>query len=185
MPKEVSFCAVCGSVNVIKIKVGKRFMFKCNTCKALMPYTFTRGGNLKEGKLKDGTLIHYSVGAIIKKGKKILMFERAYYPFGYACVAGHVKENESYKAAIKREIEEESGLKVIKLKKLLEEDVKNNPCSRGFKAHHWVVYEAKCKGSLKPSEEANNMRFYSIEEIKKLDLEPVWQHFFRKLGVLK
>jgi len=185
MTKEVSFCASCGSVNVIKLKIGTRFMFKCNTCGALLPYTFTRGGNLKVGKLKDGTLMHYSVGAIIKKGKKILMFDRAYYPFGYACVAGHVKENETYASAIKREIKEETGLEVIKLKKLLEEDVANNPCSRGVKAHHWVVYEAKCKGSLKPGEETNKLRYYSLEEIKHLKLEPVWEHFFRKLGVLK
>ena len=83
--------------------------------------------NDKKGIASNGQTLHYSVGAIIKKDGKYLLIDRVFPPFGLAGLAGHIDEGESPEQTIVREVEEESGLKVLKSKLLFEEE-KNNKC---------------------------------------------------------
>ena len=139
----------------------------------------------KVGKSQDGREMHYSVGAVIKRDDKYLLVERAIYPPGFAGLAGHVDDGETEVDALIREVKEESGLDVVKYKKLLEEEVDWNECSRGIGVHYWYLFECETTGEPKRNErESRSIDWYSPKEIKELNLEPVWKYWFEKLGII-
>ncbi len=139
----------------------------------------------KQGISSIGKSMHYSVGAIIQKNKKFLLIDRAAPPYGFAGLGGHIDEQESPEQAIKREVQEESNLKVKNCTLLYEEEVSNNKCVEGIDVHHWYVFACTAKGKTRRDEhETKSMGWYSKEDIKKLRLEPVWEHWFRKLKVI-
>jgi len=139
----------------------------------------------KQGKGRDGKLMHYSVGALIKKDGKYLLIDRVQPPFGFAGIAGHIDEGENPEQALKREVEEESGLKIEKYKLLFEEELDWNWCSKGVGIHYWYLYECDVSGKIKENyTETKSIGWYSAEEIKKLKLEPVWEYWFKKIKII-
>lgn len=139
----------------------------------------------KIGKSTEGYVMHYSVGAVIKRDDKYFLLDRANKPFGFACVAGHIDEGETVEFALTRETEEESGLQIVSKKLLFEEEVEKNECSRGVFSHYWYVFECKTVGDTRlDSFEAKSIGWFTVEEIKKLKLEPMWRYWFTKMGVL-
>ncbi len=142
----------------------------------------------KEGTASNGELLHYSVGAVIKKDDKYLLIDRVSPPYGFAGLAGHVDEGESGDDTITREVTEESGLKILFYKLLFEEEILWNYCrgvNRGATAHKWCLYECEVEGEvIQDKEETKSIGWYSIEEIKKLNLEPVWKYWFEKLKII-
>ncbi len=112
---------------------------------------------------------HTSVGMMVWKEGKLLLIERAKFPFGFAVPAGHVDEDTNFEDSASRELEEEVGLKATNLKLLLDER-KENICRReGGTWHHWKVYEAEVTGELNRSEdETKKADFYTIDQIKEL-----------------
>jgi 8-oxo-dGTP diphosphatase len=140
----------------------------------------------KQGKAKSGETMHYSAGIIIKKDNKYLLIDRAIFPPGFASPAGHVDENETPEESAKREVKEETGLEAKKLKLLIHEEVPGNICHHGIRVHEWFVYEAEFEGELKISKgEAKSWGWYSPEEMKSIQMEEIWDYWFKKLGVLK
>jgi ADP-ribose pyrophosphatase YjhB (NUDIX family) len=139
----------------------------------------------KEGKSNKGKRMHYSVGAVIRMNGKYLLVDRKKEPLGFACLAGHIDAGEKPEEALKREVFEESGLRVLSSRLLFEEEVENNKCSRGVETHYWYVYECDVSGKPRMSkEESKSIGWYKHEELTKLTLEPVWRHWFKKLEVL-
>lgn len=132
------------------------------------------------------TNMHKSVGAIIKnKNSEILMQNRAQFPPGWACPAGHIKEGEMPEDGLVREVQEETGLIILKYKKIFHEFVEWNECSKGVRGHDWHVFEIlEWGGEVKPSREAKEMKWVSIQEIKNLKLEKVWEYWFKKLKII-
>jgi 8-oxo-dGTP pyrophosphatase MutT (NUDIX family) len=129
--------------------------------------------------------MHYSVGALIKKDGKYLLIDRVQPPFGFAGIAGHIDEGENPEQALKREVEEESGLKIEKYKLLFEEELDWNWCSKGVGIHYWYLYECDVSGKIKENyTETKSIGWYSAEEIKKLKLEPVWEYWFKKIKII-
>lgn len=149
---------------------------------------------------------HTSIGVLVWKGKKLLLIERAKFPFGFAVPAGHVDGDASFEISAQRELEEEVGLKVEELK-LLAEGRKNNICSREDGTwHHWKIYEADTNGEVKRSEyETRSAGWYSKEEVQQFaertekynaneisgveweknpGLEPVMYEWFRELNII-
>ncbi len=149
---------------------------------------------------------HTSVGMIIEKEDKILLIERAKFPKGFACPAGHVDADSSYESAAQRELKEEVGLETENLKLLIEMRMEN-PCRRDDGTwHHWKVYHVEWHGDVERSlDETKKVGWYAKEEIKalgerteryldgKIDeeewdknpgLEPVWYDWFKKLGII-
>jgi len=131
---------------------------------------------------------HFTVGAIIEKGGKddaLLMIDRKKMPFGWACPAGHIDKGETSKEALKREVKEETGLDIIKYKLVAEEFLPWNECSYRIKGHYWYVYTCTVKGSLKIcAEEAKSWGWVDKTNLRNLALEPVWEHWFNKLGII-
>ena len=141
--------------------------------------------NPKQGKSKDGKLMHYSVGALIKKDGKYLLIDRVKPPLGFAGIAGHIDEGEDEIKALKREVEEESGFKIENYKILFKEELDWNWCSKGVDVHYWYLFECDALGEMKQNFiETKSIGWYTVDEIKELKLEPVWEYWFKKLKLI-
>jgi len=136
---------------------------------------------------KKGLPMHYSVGAIIKNiDNKYLLIDRAKPPFGFACVAGHIDVGETKEQALIREVKEESGLTVTDFELLYEEELDFNTCRRGITVHNFSVFECQTKGEINQNIlESKSIGWYDKDEIRKLILEPVWEYWFSKIGILE
>lgn len=135
---------------------------------------------------KSSKILHSSVSAIIKRGNKILMIDRAYFPLGWACVAGHVDENETPQKTLKREIKEEINLEMKNCRLLIHEYVSWNKCVKGVTGHDWYIYQVEeWQGKVKRNiRETKAVGWFTPKEINKLNLEPVWQYWFKKLKII-
>jgi 8-oxo-dGTP pyrophosphatase MutT (NUDIX family) len=139
----------------------------------------------KKGIASNGKLLHYSAGAVIKKDGKYLLIDRINPPFGFAGLAGHIDEEESPDETIVREVKEESGLKVKSFELLYEEEILFGVCREGAPAHKWWLYECEVEGEIiQDKVESKSIGWYTIDEIKSLNLEPVWKYWFEKLGII-
>ena len=140
--------------------------------------------NPKQGSRNEKP-IHYSVGALVKNDDKFLLIYRAKTPICYAGVAGHVDEGEGPLQAIHREVKEESGLEIKECHLLFEEMVDWNWCRRGITGHYWYLYECAVAGDVMYNKaEVKSIGWYSIGEIKQMDIEPVWKYWFEKSKLL-
>jgi ADP-ribose pyrophosphatase YjhB (NUDIX family) len=143
----------------------------------------------------NGKITHFSVGAIIKNDKgEYLLIDRLKPPFGFACPAGHIDEGELSHKSVIREVEEETGLKIDSLKYLNKydyrcyDDIPMETCSRGVSVHNWALYEVTVTSYddiILKKDEVKSIGWYSPEQIQGLQLETVWNHFFKKLGIIK
>lgn len=146
---------------------------------------------------------HTSVGVMVWREGKLLMIERKNFPFGFAPPAGHVDEHGSYEDAARKELQEEVGLLVRRLK-LLIEGRKDNHCKREDGTwHFWKVYVATAEGELKRSEdETKQAGWFTKDDLQRLadrtrqyldgqipdeewqaepGLEPIWFDWLREL----
>ncbi len=118
------------------------------------------------------------VGIIKKENSYLLVSSKKdfgkysgfYYPVG-----GHVEGGESEEDALRREINEEVGLKVVSLKKITEteSDIENQTTS-------WYDCEVKDYNFKINQEEIADVKFFTKEEMKKINLWPATQKFFEK-----
>lgn len=139
----------------------------------------------KKGRAKNGETMHFSAGALIEHNGKYLLIERAMPPLGFAGVAGHVDDRESEQEAVVREIREEVGLDGANTRLLFEEELDWNWCNKGVKSHYWYLFECKISGEVtRNKRETKSSGWYSKDDIKKLQLEPVWEYWFKKLKII-
>ena len=139
----------------------------------------------KTGTARDGKPMHFSVGALIERGGKYLLIDRAVPPFGFAGVAGHVDQGEDEKQAVIREVKEEVGLTVRDPQLILEEELDGNWCSKGITSHYWYIFRCPVAGDIHRSTgETKSAGWYAKEDIKTLTLEPAWEYWFKKLKVI-
>ena len=110
-----------------------------------------------------------SVGILAWWDGKLLLIERAKYPFGFAPPAGHVDNLNSFEEAAREELKEEVGLNILNIK-LIWEGRKKNKCRRkGGSWHYWKIYKVKTSGDIKRSlDETKQVGWYTKKEIKKL-----------------
>jgi ADP-ribose pyrophosphatase YjhB (NUDIX family) len=135
--------------------------------------------------------VHLSVGAIIINDKnELLMIDRLKRPFGWACPAGHVDDGETPLEAVKREVKEETGLTVLDIEDTYMTlcdslEVPQDKCSRGIDMHIWAIFEVLAEGELVfKADEVKAIKWVPIDEIKELELEPVWKFWLEKLNII-
>lgn len=139
----------------------------------------------KTGKSSDGREMHYSVGIILKCKNKYFLMDRKNPPPGFACPAGHIDEGEEPKIAALRELKEETGITVDNLEFICEEEILGNYC-RSANVHYWYLFrlEVESETATAEDDEAKSSGWYSVEEMKNLNLEKVWHYWFEKLGII-
>ena len=139
----------------------------------------------KISRSSKGKIMHYSVGAIIEIDGKYLLIDRVNPPPGFAGLAGHIDEDENEITALLREVQEESGLRVVRHRLLFEEELDWNRCSKGVGIHYWYVFECDVEGGISQNaRETKSIGWYSPDEMRGLTVAPVWQYWFDKRGVL-
>ena len=134
----------------------------------------------------NGRIVHYGVGAVIKKDGKYLLIDRAEEPYGFACITGHLRRGESPEDALAREVKEEVNLEVLSYKLMFERMINNRECKSGKALHYCYIFEAcvKSNGKIEPNDEVKSADWYFEKDIKNLKLEPLWKFFFKKIGVI-
>ena len=150
---------------------------------------------------------HTSVGIIVRRNDQLLLLERQKFPWGFAAPAGHVEDDEAYRDAAIRELQEETGLHVVSLSLLHTEQVANQCRRPGGDCHSWEIYEAEVAGDLiRNVDEAKRLGWYSMDQVREMalmtswyldgiiaekvwqqapGLEPVWYHFLKHLSLLE
>jgi ADP-ribose pyrophosphatase YjhB (NUDIX family) len=153
-----------------------------------------------------------SVGVLIVRDGRLLMFDRNTEPVGCAPVAGHVFDaHTSYDDAARAEVAEELGLTVETLELTPVGGWRGNRCRRlpgpNGVGHQWRVYLATVSGDLKPSpRETRNARWLDPAHLQQLarwtvmhargeisadefaadpGIEPVWCRFLMDLGFIR
>lgn len=129
-----------------------------------------------------------SIGVIVKnKDGEIILLDRRKGVLGWACPAGHIDSEESAEVWRDRELAEETGIVLAgEVELVLRADI-NNACKRGFGEHEWFVYSAKADDDrleLKEPESHKGIGWFKPEEIKGLELEPVWRAILKRVGVI-
>jgi ADP-ribose pyrophosphatase YjhB (NUDIX family) len=139
----------------------------------------------KMGKSKNGKDMHYSVGAIIERLGNFLLVDRLKPPFGFAAIAGHINEGETIEQALMREVKEESDLKVESCRLIFEDEISWNKCRKGVETHYWYVFKCETSGEIKRNPfETKSIGWYSKDEIKRVNLEPIWIFWFKKFKII-
>jgi len=135
--------------------------------------------------------VHYVAAAIIKRGNKYLVIERATPPYGYAFVTGHQERRESIEDTLKRETEEEVGL-IIKDKHcifLFRRKLENSRCYKEHPSdlHRIVAFlcEVEEGEPVRKPDEVKKILWLTKEQIESLKnqgkLENTWERLYSSL----
>lgn len=112
------------------------------------------------------------------------MLDRVNFPFGWACPAGHIEENETPEEAMIREVKEEVNIGAKKYDLILHEFIADNVCKRGVKGHDFFVYEiTNWDGEMKNNTESKGVKWMGKEDVQNIQLEEVWKYFVEKLAL--
>lgn len=119
-----------------------------------------------------------AVGGVIINDDKILLVKRAKPPNKgvWAIPGGKVEFGETVFDAVKREIREETNLEVIPEELLAIVEI----IKEGF---HYVILDFICRvssGELRPSSDALEARFFSLDEIRRLQVSPTTLEMLEK-----
>ena len=139
-----------------------------------------------------------SVGILIERDDRFLLFERQTFPPGIAPPAGHIDSHGTPEQAAVAEVREEVGLTVTSLELLAELWLPNRcrrqPGAKGV-GHQWSVFRAEVTGDLALGErEARNAAWWTAHDlgwqarrtIRSSDgLEPAWCVLLDHLGVIR
>lgn len=128
--------------------------------------------------------LHQAVGAIIIKNNKILLIDRAIFPLGFACPAGHIEKRESPKNALIREVKEETNLSISEIVLIEEKILRKNPCNKGSSVHNWFIFSCKAKGKIKKNDESNKVKWVSLKDLPRLKFEYTWHYWLKRLNYL-
>jgi ADP-ribose pyrophosphatase YjhB (NUDIX family) len=179
-------CFQCHSSQVqVVVETGKE-LYACNLCGYKGGRQILVTPDLRYDFTPEGLWRHFSVGGVIERNGRYLLFNRRKYPFQYTLPAGHWNWQEADpQDALVREVYEETGLRVITAKLLYQEDVLGDTCRRGSDIHYWHLYRCICEGEPRTDEdEGDFISWYTPEQIRQLELTTPTRYFLMKLRIL-
>ena len=114
------------------------------------------------------------VGAVVLRGEKILLVKRGNEPFKgeWSIPGGKQKVSETVVEAVKREIYEETGTRIKKLKFLDVVDIILND-DEGKTTFHYTIIDFKAKwlsGKCRPGGDSELVRWFKLDQIDHLNL---------------
>lgn len=122
------------------------------------------------------TSIRLAVDAVVfgyskNDGVSALLIQRKYPPFEnqWALPGGFVQEHESLESAVKRELEEETGIKVSYLEQLYTfGDPERDPRQRIISVSYFALVKTSLFQELKASTDAEDVNWFNIKQLPKL-----------------
>lgn len=129
------------------------------------------------------------VGAVVHKDGRFLLVRRANEPGKglWSIPGGLVEVGESLKDAVKREVEEETGVRIEvgKLIDVLENIVLDD---EGRVKFHYILIDFEARPAsesleVKPSPEVLDARWFTVEEIRNLPITKTTRTLLRKMGL--
>jgi 8-oxo-dGTP pyrophosphatase MutT (NUDIX family) len=107
------------------------------------------------------------------------------YPDTWHLIGGGIKDGESLRGAIRREIKEEAGIKV-KIKKSLGFDEDYEPNKHGEKTHYiFLVFLADyVSGEAKSNGDIENLKWISKEKLSGVKLNKPAAKLLKQMGYL-
>lgn len=130
------------------------------------------------------------VSAIFKKGDQYLFGKKqkdvAPYPNAWHLLGGGVNlEEENLEEAIRREVKEEAGIELGKLKRVsFDEDYEPN--KHGEMTHYvFLVFESEYKsGELNAKDDIEELKWFHKSELKNIPLTRPSIKLFKELGIV-
>ena len=183
--REQRVCIHCRALGVKIIARRHKNFFYCPACKKISTRFFEIAGKTKVTKTQKG-LKHYSAGALIERDGKFLISKRTFYPYVYNVIGGHVDTGEGILQALKREVREETGLRVKFAKLIYAGIIFPDRCSRGVDIHDWHLYLVQTLGKVKINRhESVTLRWLTKKQMARLPFNPPVEFIFRKIKFFK
>jgi len=129
------------------------------------------------------------VGAVVPDGNRVLLVRRAYEPGQglWSVPGGLVEVGETVEEAVKREVEEETGVAVSvdRLIAVLDNIVRDEDGKVRF---HYVLIDYLAHpvgGEARPSKETLDVRWVNLEDLKNLQLTKTALKLLTRAGLTK
>ncbi|MEM2872960.1 MAG: NUDIX hydrolase [Nitrososphaerales archaeon] len=129
------------------------------------------------------------VGALIKKNNSVLLVKREHEPGKgrWSLPGGLVNLGEKISDAIKREVEEEVGLKVDVIKIVdVFDSIEHD--DKGRVRFHYVIVGFMVKvieGKVRGSKEASQVKWFKADELKDLEMTNTTRKLLKEINFLK
>jgi 8-oxo-dGTP pyrophosphatase MutT (NUDIX family)/predicted RNA-binding Zn-ribbon protein involved in translation (DUF1610 family) len=180
------FCPECHSENIDNMVDQNKTYYKCADCGKISPRLIIIDPKVKYW-IDEATkeYWHESVGIFVfNKNNEALFFKRILFPFVYTIPAGHLDVGENLEEAVKRELFEETGIKINDVKLFSEEDILNDQCRRGADNHRWHLFIARLddEPKVKINREGLEPIWLSLSEALKKELTIPVKYFIEKHG---
>jgi NADH pyrophosphatase NudC (nudix superfamily) len=142
-----------------------------------------------EEKNYHGKFGIYGVGCLVKYLDKLLLVKRKNYPWQekwWTGIIGLPKEGENARATAIREVKEEVGLDVYNLFELKKEPYKTfaQDFNSSYSCKMFVAYSYNDRIKLN-KEELLDARFFSQEDLEKIELAPISKAILKDFGINK
>ena len=129
------------------------------------------------------------VGGLIKQDDSVLLVKRENEPGRgkWSIPGGLINLGETMKNAVKREVEEEAGLRVdvVEVLDVFDAIIYDDKSRVRF---HYVIVSFMAKllgGEIRGSEEASQVRWFKAEELKELDMTSATKSLLKKVNFLR
>jgi 8-oxo-dGTP pyrophosphatase MutT (NUDIX family) len=127
---------------------------------------------------------HESVGVfVLNDAGKVLLFRRRLWPPKVTIPAGHLETAFTAEENAHKELDEETGLKGVRLKHLGDYDISGDSCIRGADYHRWHVYAGRVKGEpeIMLDHEGKESFWVPVDKALTLDLAPAIRYLFERV----
>jgi 8-oxo-dGTP pyrophosphatase MutT (NUDIX family) len=171
-----TYCLRCRQETVRSYRQSGRLMYRCNSCDHVASRALVLDPAINWWLGSDGEYWHEAAGVFLQNDHgEFLFFERTSSPFGLAVPAGHVDHGEAHLATARRELSEETSVRLAKraFRHVVTDDVRGDSCRRGSDAHRWHAYAAKlpARTNIKvSSDEGTRPVWLSLSQALQRDL---------------
>lgn len=181
------FCYECGASGV-KVLSGVGERYECPNGHVMNRSYYFDG--YAAYKVDESRLIHETVGAIVRRHDKMLLYRRNRYPLGFTITCGHRDEGRDPASEMVRKVQEHVNLKVTGARTLWDPpQLLQDACARGADYHLWHLFDVEAEGVVTlAADEATDFGWYTEGEIYDLGtnrlLTPATREIFHRLNIV-